>query len=349
MKVALIHYRLLLRGGLETRLFNYINYFLNRKDEVTVIVTKKARKVALPAGVKVVILPSFFLPKAFRHRFFNYRLGKYLANNSFDFTLSLGRTSHQDMVLAPGNHLGFLQAMPKMYLRQRDKMQIYLDNLSFQKSKIIFAASDMIKEEIINLYNIESAKIKILHPPLNTDRFYQDNTINRSELRKQFGMNPHKKSFVFVSTGHGRKGLPLLLKLFEALQEEPYELFIAGHPRVLTTLKNVTFVGFQQEPRELYLAADYMILPAKYEPFGQVVTEALQCGTPVLLSPMVGAKEIVTEDIGIVVPSFEEKDWLEAIRSLKNRQFTIEENFAEAKQLTLQHHMDFMLKAWEAL
>src|SRR5688572_14072587 len=134
MKVALIHYRLILRGGLETRLLNYINYFHSRGDEVTVIVAKHDTRIQLPPGVKVIRIDLDIIPKRARMYFFYRRLKKMELTKNFDFSLSLMRTGYQNMVLCPGNHLGFLEATKKKIRTPWDYMEIYLDRLTFRNS-----------------------------------------------------------------------------------------------------------------------------------------------------------------------------------------------------------------------
>ena len=60
-------------------------------------------------------------------------------------------------------------------------------------------------------------------------------------------------------------------------------------------LTNVIFEG-RKEGDELYgimSAADVLVLPSSFEPYGAVVSEALQWGAPVLVSDRVGAKSLV--------------------------------------------------------
>jgi glycosyltransferase involved in cell wall biosynthesis len=55
---------------------------------------------------------------------------------------------------------------------------------------------------------------------------------------------------------------------------------------------------------ELYQQADLLVLPSRLDGFGLVVAEALACGTPVVVSDHVGAKDLVVEGVnGWVVPA----------------------------------------------
>ena len=57
------------------------------------------------------------------------------------------------------------------------------------------------------------------------------------------------------------------------------------------------------EGNEVYkrmAAADLLVLPSIFEPYGAVVGEALQWGTPVLVSGQVGAKALVNDSNGVV-------------------------------------------------
>lgn len=59
----------------------------------------------------------------------------------------------------------------------------------------------------------------------------------------------------------------------------------------------VRFLG-RKDGDELYAimsAADALVLPSTFEPYGAVVPEAMQWGTPVLVSDKVGAKELIND------------------------------------------------------
>lgn len=345
MKIAIIHRVLGYKGGLETRLLNYIDFFIKKKHEVTLIVNKIDKSVKLPVEVRLIKARQKFIPKPYRLLTFDWALNFMVNRKKYDLVFSLGRTSYQDVVLAPANHLGYMKAMSKTKKKIKDKIEIKLDFDAFNKSKIVLAASEMMKNELVQLFGVSAEKISILHPPLNIQKFNQEKVSQKRELRENFRMNPKKQTFVFVSTGHDRKGLDLLLNVFKKLENEPFELFIAGSKGFVET-ENVKFAGFVKDIDEFYIAADFTIHPAKYEPFGQIISESVQCGTPVLLSRMTGAHEIITEKEGIVLDNFEEKNWIEAIKSVKERKFEIDKNWAKKNELTVEQHCEKILQIW---
>ena len=50
-------------------------------------------------------------------------------------------------------------------------------------------------------------------------------------------------------------------------------------------------------------AADALVLPSTFEPYGAVVGEALQWGTPCVVSDMVGARMLISDVNGAIYPS----------------------------------------------
>lgn len=324
-----------------------MNYFLGRGDEVTIICAKQSKEVKVPKGVRVIKAKLGIMPKLYRKRYFNYKLGKIMEREKFDLSLSLGRASHQQMVLAPGNHLGYLAAYNRTPKGIDDKNQILLDQLSFDHSKAILAASEMMRDEVIHMYCISPDKVKVLYPPLNTAKFNQNKRPQREELREKFGIGKDKIAFVFVSASHSRKGMPILLEVFKQLPAN-YELLVAGD-MAHTNLPNIKNLGYIRNTDELYTAGDYTIHPATYEPFGQIISESLACGTPVLVSHQVGAKEIIGPKEGLVINSFGPKDWLEAILKLDRSQFSISPDFVKEHHLSLEDHMEKMLEVWQGI
>ena len=72
----------------------------------------------------------------------------------------------------------------------------------------------------------------------------------------------------------------------------------------------VTFAGTQVDGLERYYrAADIFIMLSKFDTFGMVVLEAMASGLPAIVSPNVGAKDLVVEGVnGFILAEHQDAD-----------------------------------------
>ncbi|WP_225370594.1 glycosyltransferase [Methanobrevibacter arboriphilus] len=92
-----------------------------------------------------------------------------------------------------------------------------------------------------------------------------------------------KSDCVLVVVGDG----PLLNSLKEKVKIENVE--------------DVIFTGARNDVANVIQSSDLLILPSYSESFGLVLIEALACGKPVIGSNVGGIKEIITDDVGLLV------------------------------------------------
>lgn len=340
MKIALIHIRFIYKGGLETRLFNYIDYFHARGHEVHVYTSRVDPEIAAVTPALLHLVDVSSIPKPLRNYFFNRRLGRMIARDRYDFILSLERTSHQRHVIAPSTHRGYLEARGSRVPDPIDLVQIHMDRIAFERSEVIYACSSMVRDEIVRFHGIDPAKITVLPPPTDPGRF--DRRVSRQEARRRLGLDPDAVFILFVSTSHRRKGLPLLRSAMRLIAHRRPEvrLLVAG-----TDAEDegpIRFLGFVRDMAVLYRAADLTVHPAIYEPYGQIVSESLFCGTPVVVSDRTGAKDFVGADEGLVVSGRDPAVWADAMLRALASDARIPEDFATRHGLTLDQHMDAM-------
>lgn len=331
------------KGGLETRLFNYMNYFLERGDEVTILSSKVSPTIVLPPQVKLVKYDLSKYPRIIRHLLFSQWLEKYLSAHFFDYSLSLERTWGQQRIIAPNTHIGYLLAQQKWWRTPSDLIQIYLDKKAFRLTPHIFACSTMVKNEIVAQYKVPTNKITVLFPPLNTLQFNADLRKNRSQFQQEFGIDDRKTNFVFVSTSHKRKGLDLLLQLFSKPAFSHLQLYIAGSTLTYSS-PNIHSLGFVMNTAALFAAVDCVLHPSVYEPFGQVIAESIACGTYAIVSDHVGAKEIINDKVGQVLPVHDIDAWLQAISNFKKVDLDPTEIKRLADLLSVEQHMQVLTK-----
>ncbi|MDQ6751489.1 MAG: flippase-like domain-containing protein [Actinomycetota bacterium] len=131
---------------------------------------------------------------------------------------------------------------------------------------------------------------------------------------------------VFVGQAVDRKGLPVLLRAFEALREHvPATLQIVGAgwddvAPLLLDERGVEALGKVDDDRKRRALdeADVLCAPSVGgESFGMVLTEAFAAGTPVVASDIAGYREVVRHGReGLLVPRGDPAELAEALRDL---------------------------------
>ncbi len=131
---------------------------------------------------------------------------------------------------------------------------------------------------------------------------------------------------VFVGQAVERKGLPVLLRAFEALREHvPAELQIVGATEdevapLLLDGRGVEVLGkvSDERKRRALEEADVLCAPSLGgESFGMVLTEAFAAGTPVVASDIAGYRDVVRDGKdGLLVPRGDATELAEALRDL---------------------------------
>ncbi len=131
---------------------------------------------------------------------------------------------------------------------------------------------------------------------------------------------------VFVGQALDRKGLPVLMRAFEALRGHvPARLTIVGasEPEVAPLLverEGVTVLGrvSDAEKRAALARADVLAAPSLGgESFGMVLTEGFAAGTPVVASDIPGYRDVVRDGVdGLLVPRGDATALAETLRDL---------------------------------
>jgi glycosyltransferase involved in cell wall biosynthesis len=336
MRVAIIHHQFKLKGGMETYLFNLLTGFNQKRDKVSVYVYKQHKIKSDSCVVERVNL--FWLPRFLRKYWFGSRLYKREGMREYDLTISLMRSFYQDVIVCGGTHRGFLAHMQKNPTLL-DKLEIVWEQKSYDTASLIIAHSMLLRQELIELYGISPEKIMTSYPPIDIDKFNRKFYFQRQALKKKFNLDSHKRAVLFPSTGHKRKGFFLILEAFKSLPHHRYELVIAGSPPPANVDKNITYLGFVEDMAALYSACDVTLLPSYYEPFGLAVIESLQCGTPVIVSEFVGAKNLISENEGIILKELSSAAIVKAIEQSTLVRFNIPLDFAQRKGLTVDAHI----------
>ena len=127
-------------------------------------------------------------------------------------------------------------------------------------------------------------------------------------FRKRLGITPGKKILLYVGRLSREKEIDLLLRAFEFLPAQKYNLLIIGDGPEADEVKRysslnpaVKYLGHYDSPIDLagaYASADVFVMPGRYETFGMATVEALACGLPAVGIEGCGSAEIISPQVG---------------------------------------------------
>lgn len=232
-----------------------------------------------------------YIPKLFRNNFLSYISNKNKQNTEITITTTY---TASDVIICGGNHKGYLKALNKP-ASLMDSIKIKNEVNCLKQAKLVIAHSEMMKNELISLYEINPEKITTIYPPVNIQRFNTITWGNRQLLRKKFGFKENEIIYLFPSTGHSRKGFDILKQYF-SLSDLPIRLVIAGTP--IKEEKNITSLGYCKNMEALYHSADFTIMASNYEPFGLTGIESILSGTPLIFAENIGCLEVLKNNFG---------------------------------------------------
>ena len=252
-------------------------------------------------------LPKF-LPSWVRVLLFNLQL-TILKGDRFYF--SLERISSPDIYRAgDGVHRAFLKIENKSSLNPLHPVYLYLEKKCFKKSKIIIVNSFMVKKEIQMHYGVIEEKIRVVYNGFNPiDLDYSDSF---NKISKEFNISKNEHILLYVGSGFKRKGVADFLRIVSKLNDKKFKAFVIGKDSNINNYKKIAkeflidkkviFTGPRVDVNHFYNISDIFIFPTHYEPFGNVVLEAMSYGNAVFTTMNNGASEIIDSDFVMKTP-----------------------------------------------
>jgi len=189
--------------------------------------------------------------------------------------------------------------------KHRDLLRLEQSLLSSGNTRRVIAASQMVKDEIVNTYRYPADQIDIVRNGVPLEEFRFDPDL-REKSREDLKLKPDQTALLFAGSGWERKGLLFAIEAAALCKDRKMRLLVAGrgNTRLYKTKRlrfwheePVQFLGEVEDMRRVYAAADIFILPTIYDPFSNACLEALACGLPVITTRSNGFSEIIENGV----------------------------------------------------
>ena len=231
-----------------------------------------------------------------------------------------------------------------------------------EASDRLVANTEAEAQELIDLYQADPARVRIVHPGVDLETFVPG---SQSDARHELGLRPDAVLLLFVGRIQPLKAPDVLLKAAaELIRHQPdlrERLVVAicggpsgtglARPDALHNLAaelgitgNVIFEPPSNRARlvKWFQAADVCVIPSHNESFGLVAIEAQACGTPVIAARVGGLPTAVADGVsGLLVEGHNPHDWAHVLE-----RFVGDQKLQESlRQGALDHAAKF---GWEA-
>jgi UDP-glucose:(heptosyl)LPS alpha-1,3-glucosyltransferase len=256
-------------------------------------------------------VPMLQFPRSLRPWSFAWCAQRMIARGGFDLVHSHDRVFRADLFsLHCVPHAGWVRDVRKKRTSFFDRGLIGLERRMMRNGAEFLPVSSLALEAFRREYGELPGRWEVMSPGVDVARFaLPERAACRREIRGRHGIGESEFLLLFVGMNFEVKGLDAIIG---ALPKRGAKLLVVGRgderkyrelARSSGVADAVVFAGTQTAGIERYYrAADAFIMLSAFDTFGLVVLEAMAAGLPVVISPNVGAKDLVENGVnGFVV------------------------------------------------
>lgn len=198
------------------------------------------------------------------------------------------------------------------------ELSSYIERTAYEAAAAVIAVSNGMRNDILRSYpNLDSDKVEVVYNGIDSNKWQP---VRDPDTVRSLGVDPDRRSVIFVGRITRQKGLPYFLRAAKELPADVQLVLCAGAPdtkEIQAEVENLvaelakTRTGVVWIPEHLpqpklaalLTQADAFVCPSIYEPLGIVNLEAMACGAAVIGTATGGIPEVVVEGkTGWLVP-----------------------------------------------
>ena len=257
----------------------------------------------------------------------------------------------QIIVCEHNSHRGYLPHARLGWLKT------LLIQFTYRRADKVISVSKGIYDALVQDFKIDKEKLTIIYNPFDIKQIQK---LSQNDVSLQY-FEEHKDYYIIISIGRleRQKNYKFLLESFSLIKDENIRLVILGQGSLRDELmkivqekgieKKVDFIGFQENPFSWIAKADLFVLSSDWEGFGNVIVEAMCCGTPVISTDCPsGPNEIITHNQnGFLVPMNDKSALIRAILRMKEKPEMRESFCDQAFETIKQFDMNKIVRKYE--
>jgi UDP-glucose:(heptosyl)LPS alpha-1,3-glucosyltransferase len=315
VRIAVIARPYSFHGGVEHATEGLLRGLVERGEEVELLTPGPPPPVS-GVGVRHLRVPP--LPAAARMLAIAVAARWAVRRGRWDIVQSHERTLDQDIYRAgEGCHRAYLASVERLPRRRvYHAVALALERRLFARTPRIVAIAARGRREIERFYAVPNERLRVVYNGVDLDRFHPRNReVHREATRRAMGVAAPTFVALFIGSGFERKGLAAAIEGLAAMGDASARLLVLGRgsraPFEMVAERRgvgdrIIWLGPRSDTERWYATADVVVLPTRYEPFGNVHLEALASGLPVVTSELAGGAELIQDGLnGYVVDPFE--------------------------------------------
>ena len=205
------------------------------------------------------------------------------------------------------------------------RLSSYVEKTAYEAASAIVAVSNGMRDDILRCYPaVDPERVHVIHNGIDLNKWHAPVGEAGEELRArvlaEHGIDPSRRTVVFVGRITRQKGLPYFLRAAQLLPDDVQLVLCAGAPdtpeiaaeveglvaELRAHRSGVVLISEmlpQPEVAAILSSAQVFITPSVYEPLGIVNLEAMALGLPVVGTATGGIPDVIVDgETGYLVP-----------------------------------------------